>query len=127
MKKFLEPTRWALTVTFSAQCMSVAAADKIVARVVEDPCPAPPSGYRVGVFDDGRVEMNGIAISTASFKRMIEGLKPDTVICWYRDRPESDDPPPNVWPLSRDLLKMHPAPQVQYYWDPAFVHRISID
>jgi len=59
-------------------------------------------------------------------KRIVESLKPDTLICWYRDRPESDDPLPNTWTLSRYLLQIHPRPRIEYFWDPAFLQRIVI-
>ncbi|MDQ0073359.1 hypothetical protein J2W34_005167 [Variovorax boronicumulans] len=112
--------------TAGAIFLSTAAIAATTVELVEDPCPPPPLGYRIGIFDDGRVEMNGSTISTAAFKRIVESLKPNTLICWSRDRPESDDPPPNTWTLSRYLLQIHPRPRVEYFWDPAFLQRIVI-
>jgi hypothetical protein len=111
-------------VSLATACLALpAAADKHAVLLVEDPCP-PTLGFRIGVFDDGRLELNGSSISTSAFGRAIDSLTPETVICLYRDRPEGEYPPPNYGLVVNTLIKARPLRRTEFYWDPAFTRRM---
>lgn len=115
-----------LPLMFSTCAIAAIAAEKAPVKLVEDPC-LPPIGFRVGVFDDGRLELNGSTISTAAFSKSIETLKPETMICIYRERPESDEPPPNFMRIVETLISTSAIRKTVFYWDPAFVQRIVFE
>lgn len=98
------------------------AAGKPKVELVDQPCPA-SSGIRIGVFYDGRLEVNGRSISTATLSRRLDELRrSESVICLHRESPELEDPPPNMF-LVIDAIVSRKLP-VAFFWDAKFQKRV---
>ena len=105
----------------AAVSISVVAAGKTVVDLADEPCPA--SSPRIGVFYDGRIEMNGTTISTASIGRKLDELtKSGSVVCLHKDHPESDEWLHNYELVGRALLGRKLT--ISFYWDPAFQKKV---
>lgn len=91
--------------------------------LVRAPCPS-QTGIRIGLFYDGRLEVNGISISTAALSRKLEELdSAGSTICFHRERPESDEWIPNSRYVLDALSKRKSRPTV-FFWDAEFQVRM---
>jgi hypothetical protein len=98
------------------------AAGKPEVTLIDQPCPA-AAGIRIGVFYDGRVEINGTSISTASLSSRLDDLRrPDSLICLHRETPEAEEPPPNMFPVLNAVIARKLP--VAFFWDAAFKRRV---
>jgi hypothetical protein len=104
-------------------CLSALAATEPAVKLVEDPCVS-PAGFRVAVLDSGRIELNGKPAALSAVGPAFAGLKPETVICLYRDRPDSEAPPPNLQQVIEEIIKLGPDRSTEIYWDRAFRKRV---
>ena len=93
------------------------------ADLVRAPCPS-QTGIKIGLFYDGRLEVNGTSISTASLSRKLDELERDgSTICVHRERPGSNEWLPNSRYVLDALLKRKSRPAV-FFWDPEFQVRM---